>query len=96
MGDAGLKSSAELSLPVASAPADRVLIDSVTDALGNYGIRVHGGFSDSPGGGDSLALLNYRVSTIDPTSGISGALLAGNPAAYAVLCGCLLGLGWDA
>ena len=67
-----------------SAPADRVLIDSVTDALGNYGIRVHGGFSDSPGGGDSLALLNYRVSTIDPMSGISGALLAGNPAAVGI------------
>ncbi|MCA9171705.1 MAG: hypothetical protein KDB23_28755 [Planctomycetales bacterium] len=67
-----------------SPPATGVLVDGYTDAFGNLGIRIHGGFSDSPGGGDSLATLSYRVSTIDPGSALSGALLAGNPAAVGI------------
>jgi len=58
---------------------DRINIDGVSDSLGNYGLRVHGGFSDFGGDGDSILNINYRVSSITPGMGLSGATLAGNP-----------------
>ena len=57
-----------------------VQVDAVTDADGNVGIRVTGGFSDTPDTeGPSTLQLGYRVSTTDGSI-ISGATLAGNPA----------------
>ena len=68
--------SSDGSMPSSSG----VIVDTITDASGNVGIRVTGGFSDTTAtAGPSSMELNYRVSTTNG-SNITGATLAGNPA----------------
>jgi len=56
-----------------------VNVTGFTDGFGNFGINFQGAFTDLPGGGASDALVEFRVSVLDPNARIVGADLAGNP-----------------
>ena len=63
--------------------ATGVSVEPVTNASGDYGIRISGGFIDQPGGDASDALITFNVS-VAPGAGqaIKGAILAANPAVF--------------
>jgi hypothetical protein len=58
-----------------------VNVETITDASGNFGIRLQAGFIDRSGGSSSDAVITFDVS-VEPGSSevISGAILAANPA----------------
>ena len=67
-------------------PAEGVNIAPWTDAAGNFGIVIQGGFGDLYGNGyddgSSDALLSFRVTALDQNKWISDAHIEGNPYAW--------------
>ena len=61
--------------------SDRVNIVSIMNGAGEHGVRIQGGFSESPDPGVGTAEFDFRVRATDLTMGIDGATLASNTAA---------------
>lgn len=59
-------------------PASAVNVIPIQDDAENYGIRLQGGFVDTPGGGASDALISFRVTVTDPRYQIVDAHLEAN------------------
>lgn len=59
--------------------AGGVNVVGYTDDQGNFGLKFQGAFLDYIGGSGSDALIEFRVTALDPNKLITGVTLAGNP-----------------